>query len=157
MAEHRITRVTRHVAAPPSAVYRALLDAEAVQQWMVPDGMASEVHTFEPREGGSFRISLTYDEPTGTGKTSERTDTQRGRFVRLVPDAEVVQVVEFETEDPALRGEMTIAYTLADAGDGGTTLTAVHGGLPPGLATDENEAGWRMSLDQLAALVERRQ
>jgi hypothetical protein len=29
--------------------------------------MTSHVHEFDPREGGSFRISLTYDEPTGTG------------------------------------------------------------------------------------------
>jgi hypothetical protein len=30
-------------------------------------------------------------------------DTFHGRFVRLVPDTEVVQVVEFETDDPARR------------------------------------------------------
>jgi hypothetical protein len=34
------------------------------------------------------------------------TDTFHGRFVELVPDERVV-VVEFETADPALRGEMT--------------------------------------------------
>ena len=43
------TRLTRHVNAPRSAVYRALLDPEAVQRWMVPDGMTSEVH---PSMGG---------------------------------------------------------------------------------------------------------
>jgi hypothetical protein len=65
----------------------------------------------------------------------------------------VVEVVEFETEDPALQGEMTITFTLADAG-GGTKVVAVHDGLPPGLSTTDNEIGWRMSLDKLAALVE---
>ena len=44
-------------------------------------------------------------------------------------------MVEFETTDPALQGEMTITYTLADA-DGGATLLAVHDGLPPGLWHD---------------------
>jgi hypothetical protein len=39
--------------------------------------------------------------------------------VRLVPDTEVVQTVEFETDDPAMQGEMTITYTLADAGHRG--------------------------------------
>jgi hypothetical protein len=62
-------------------------------------------------------------------------------------------VVEFETEDRALRGEMTITYALADA-DGGTELLAVHDGLPRGLSTADNETGWRMSLAKLAALVE---
>ena len=62
-------------------------------------------------------------------------------------------MVEFETTDPALRGEMTITYTLADA-DGGTDILAVHDGLPPGLSAADNEAGWRMSIEKLAALVE---
>src|SRR5688500_11023341 len=100
------TRIRHHVNAPRSAVYRAILDPGAVQRWMVPTGMTSEVHTFDAREGGAFRISLTYDEPTGTGKTTSRTDTHHGRFVELVPDARVVQVVEFETDDPAMQGEM---------------------------------------------------
>lgn len=148
------TRITRRVNAPRAAVYRALLDARAVATWMVPDGMTSHVHVFDAREGGSFRISLTYDAPTGTGKTTSQTDTFHGRFVKLVPDEQVVEVVEFETNDPALRGEMTITITLADA-NGGTEIHAVHDGLPPGLSPGDNEVGWRMSLDKLAALVER--
>jgi uncharacterized protein YndB with AHSA1/START domain len=139
--------------APREAVYRALLDANAVATWMVPTGMTSHVHAFDPREGGTFRISLTYDDPTGTGKSSAHTDTHHGRFVRLVPNEEVVEIVEFETSDPSLRGEMTITFTLADA-DGGTDLLAVHDDLPPGLSPDDNEVGWQMSLDKLAALVE---
>lgn len=69
------TRLVRHVAAPPSAVYAALLDADAdaVRQWMVPDDMTSQVHDFEPWEGGVFRISLTYDAPTTPGGSSDRT------------------------------------------------------------------------------------
>jgi uncharacterized protein YndB with AHSA1/START domain len=130
-----------------------LLDADAVQHWMVPDGMTSEVHEFAAREGGVFRISLTYDAPTEAGKTTAQTDTHHGRFVRLVPDAEVVQVVEFETDDPALQGEMTITYTLTDA-DGGTDVVGVHEGLPPGVAPADNELGWTMSLHKLARLVE---
>lgn len=118
---------------------------------MVPTGMTSHVHAFDAREGGSFRISLTYDAPTETGKTTANTDTYHGRFVKLVTNEQVVEVVEFETADPALRGEMTI--TLADA-DGGTEILAVHEGLPPGLSPADNEVGWRLSLAKLAALVE---
>src|SRR5712691_243762 len=102
------TRITRLINAPRAAVYRALLDARAVATWKVPTGMTSHVHAFDGREGGSFRISLTYDAPTGTGKTTARTDTYHGRFVKLVPNELVVEADEFETTDPALRGEMTI-------------------------------------------------
>src|SRR3954463_8694516 len=94
------TRISQHIDAPPATVYRALLDADAVARWMVPAGMTSQVHTFDPREGGAFRISLTYDAPTGTGKTTAQTDSYHGRFVKLVPDQQVVEVVEFESEDP---------------------------------------------------------
>lgn len=147
------THIHRHINAPRAAVYRALLDADAIASWMVPTGMTSQVHAFDPREGGAFRISLTYDEPTGTGKTTAHTDTYHGRFVKLVPNEQVVEIVEFETEDPALQGEMTITFTLADAG-GGTEVVAVHDGLPPGLSATDNETGWRMSLANLASLVE---
>lgn len=149
------TRVTQHVRAPRAVVYRLLLDRDAVQRWMVPDGMTSEVHTFEPHEGGAFRISLTYDMPTTAGKTTAQTDSFHGRFVRLVNDTEVVQAVEFETDDPALQGEMTITYSLADADTGGgTVLRGVHESLPPGVAPEENEHGWAMSMVKLAAIAE---
>lgn len=148
------TRIAQHISAPPAAVYRALLDPDAVQEWMVPDNMTSIVHEFEPREGGRFRISLTYDSPTETGKTQAQTDTHHGRFVRLVPDREVAQVVEFETTDPALQGAMTITYTLTETADGGTDVVGVHEDLPPGVRPEDNELGWTISLAKLARLVE---
>ena len=52
--------------------------------------------------------------------------------------------MEFETTAAAMRGEMTVTYTLTDA-DGDTDV----------LAIPDNQAGWLMVLDKLAALVER--
>ena len=147
------TRISRHMNAPRDAVYRALLDARAVATWMVPSGMTSQVHSFDAREGGAFRISLTYDAPESAGKTSAHTDTFHGRFVKLVPNERVVQTLAFESADPAMQGEMAVMYTLTDA-NGGTDLFAVHDGVPPGVSPADNEMGWRMSLDKLAALVE---
>jgi uncharacterized protein YndB with AHSA1/START domain len=120
---------------------------------MVPDGMTSHVHAFDGREGGIFRISLTYDAKTGAGKTTAQTDTFHGRFVKLVANELVVETVEFETSDPALYGEMTITYALTDA-DGGTDILGVHDGLPPGVSATDNETGWRMSMAKLAGLLE---
>lgn len=147
------TRLSRHVDAPRGIVYRALLNARAVATWMVPDGMTSHVFAFDAREGGLFRISLTYDEPTGTGKTTAHTDTYHGHFVKLVPHEQVVEVMEFETGDAAMRGEMTVTFTLTDSG-GGTDVLAVHDNVPPGVSPGDNETGWQMALDKLAALVE---
>ena len=148
------TRIEHHIHAQRSAVYRALLNPRAVAIWKVPDGMTCRVHAFDAREGGALRISLTYDAPTGAGKTTAHTDTYHGRFVKLVPDEQIVEVDEFETADPALRGEMTITITLQDA-EGGTDLIALHEGLPPGVSPADNETGWHMALAKLTALVEK--
>jgi uncharacterized protein YndB with AHSA1/START domain len=107
----------------------------------------------EPQDDGGFRVTLTYEAPDGQGKTSARSDTYRGRFTRLVPGELVVEVDEFETTDPRFAGEMIMTITLRDV-DGSTELTAVHEGVPPGVAPADNELGWRMALGRLAALVE---
>jgi uncharacterized protein YndB with AHSA1/START domain len=147
------TRTRRHVNAPRATVYRALLDARAVAIWMVLMGMTSHVHAFDAREGGLFRISLTYDEPTGTGKTTAHTDTYHGQFVKRVPNEQVIEVMAFETADAAMGGEMLVTFTLTDAG-GGTDVLAVHDNVPPGVSPADNATGWRMALDKLAAFVE---
>ena len=115
--------------------------------------MSSRIHAFDAREGGYFRISLAYEISRGTGKTSSDTDTYHGTFVKLVPDEQVIEEVEFETEDPRLNGKMTITYSLVESGSG-TELIAIHDNLPPGLPLKDNELGWTMSLAKLAALVE---
>ena len=150
----RSTRVHRHVRAPRAAIYRLLLDPAAVVKWKVPDGMTAQIHSFEAYEGGSIRVSLTYIDAASTGKTMAHTDTYRGRFRRLVPNEQVVEVDEFETTDPALGGEMISTITLSDAADGGTDVVGVHEGIPPGVALADNETGWRMALAKLAALAE---
>ena len=149
----RSTRVNQYVNAPRERVYRALIDANAIAMWKVPDGMSCSVHSFEPREGGAFRISLTHSSPAAVGKTTAQTDTYHGYFVELVPNERIVEIDEFESDDPALQGEMRITMTLSDR-DGGTEVVGVHDGLPPGVSISDNEAGWRMALGKLAALVE---
>jgi uncharacterized protein YndB with AHSA1/START domain len=150
------TRVHRHVSAPRAAIYPLLLDPTAIVKWKVPDGMTAQVHSLEAREGGKIRVSLTYDAPEGAGKSAAHTDTYHGRFIRLVPDELVVEANEFETDDPALRGEMISTITLADAPGGGTDVVGIHENLPAGLSVADNETGWRMALAKLAALAEQR-
>lgn len=147
------THLSLHINAPRPRVYAALTDPAAIAQWKVPDGMTLMVHEFEAREGGKYRISLTYEEAGLAGKTSAHTDTYHGYFKELVPNERVVEVMEFETSNPEMQGEMTSTIELADEGDG-TRLVAVHEGVPPGVAPEDNEAGWRMSLGKLAKLVQ---
>ncbi|MEV5101277.1 SRPBCC domain-containing protein [Streptomyces massasporeus] len=148
------SRVSGHVDAPRAAVYRALVSAEAIARWRVPAGMRAEVHEFDAREGGGFRVSLTYETADAPGKSTAHTDTYHGHFARLVPDERVVEVLAFETADPALGGAMTLTTTLTDAEGGGTDVLMVHEGLPDAVPAADNETGTRMALANLARLVE---
>jgi uncharacterized protein YndB with AHSA1/START domain len=159
--EHNITAIIRmstshhsiHLDAPPARVYAALLDPALIPHWRVPAGMRCRIHEFEAREGGAFRVSLTYEAPEAAGKSSAHTDTYHGLFEQLVPNERVVERLEFETTDPRMQGEMRVTTRLAPEGTG-TRLTAVHEDLPPGVAPADNEAGWQESLGKLAALLQ---
>lgn len=152
------TRVSRVIKAPRKAVYQAFLDADALASWLPPGTMTGHVHTFEPREGGEIRMSLTYqnldDSPGGKGgKTSGDTDTFQGKFVELVPDEKIVWVTEFESDEPEFAGEMRITWSLADA-DGGTEVTVLFEDIPKGVRLEDNETGSRETLEKLAAFLE---
>ena len=149
------TNVSRIIKAPRRAVYEACLDPDAVAAWRVPDNMTAHVHVFDPREGGTYRMSLTYRDPKQSpgGKTSEDTDTFQGRFVELVPDEKIVEAIEFDSRDPAFAGEMKMTTRLVDA-DGGTEVTILSQDLPPGIRPEDNEEGTGQALQKLAALVE---
>jgi uncharacterized protein YndB with AHSA1/START domain len=142
------------VNAPRARVYQALVDPDEIARWRVPAGMSSLVHEFDAREGGVFRISLTYDAEEQAGKSEEHMDTYRGYFAQLVLNERVVEVLEFEASDPMLAGTMTMTTTLTDAEGGGTEVTIVHEGIPDGVPPSENEMGSRMALAALAELVE---
>jgi uncharacterized protein YndB with AHSA1/START domain len=120
------TTVSTYIDAPPRAVYQAFLQADAVAVWLPPGAMRGVVHAFEGVEGGVIEMSLVYPEGEASahGKTSDHTDTFRGRIVSLVPDERIVWLTTFVSEDPAFAGDMTVSWTLAAAGDG-TEVTVI--------------------------------
>jgi len=87
------------------------------------------------------------------GKTSEHTDVIRGRFLEMIPDERIVQLIEFESKDPAFAGPMTIKWTLADV-PGGTEVTVLCEKAPEGIRPNDHEAGFRSTLENLAAFTE---
>ena len=153
--EGRSTQVSEIVKAPREAVYQAFLDPDAVAAWLAPDGMSAHVDILEPRAGGRFKMSLTYldQQNRPRGKTSEDTDTSEGTFVELIPNERIVQVVEFESDQPDFAGEMRLTWTLADA-DGGTEVTVLCEDIPKGIRLEDNALGSQQSLRKLAAFVE---
>ncbi len=154
-AKQASTQVSKTIRAPRKAVYQACLDPDAVALWRAPTNMKGHVHDFDAREGGTFRMSLTYRDPARSpgGKTSDHTDTFKGRFVELVPDGKIVEAIEFESPDPRFSGEMKIVTTFTDSA-GDTKVTILCQDIPAGIRLDDNEMGCRSSLENLAALVE---
>ncbi|MEU7579944.1 SRPBCC family protein [Streptomyces sp. NPDC041068] len=150
----RTDRVGWLIAASPAAVYGALLDRDALEAWLPPDGMRGRVERWDPRPGGGFRMVLTYLDPTDNpGKTSEATDAVDVGFADLVPSERVVQRAVFEADDPAYAGTMTMTWDLAAAGDG-TEVTVTATDVPPGIDQAAHEEGIASSLANLAAYVE---
>lgn len=151
----RSTRVSRVIKAPRQAVYRAWLDADSLASWLAPTGMKGQVHELDAREGGSYRMSLTYDRPdhSAPGKTSDDTDTFRARFVQLVPGERIVEAVVFDSNESAFAGEMRMTVMLEDAGDG-TEVTVLFENIPSGISLEDNETGSRSTLEHLAAFLE---
>jgi uncharacterized protein YndB with AHSA1/START domain len=149
------TRTSRVIRASPQELYQALMDPAALVAWLPPAKMRGEIHEFDPRVGGGYRMSLHYppDERAFRGKTTDREDRFRVRFVELTPPHRIVEAVNFESTDPAFLGEMTIVWTFEEV-SGGTEVTVLFRNLPPGLRAEDNEAGSRLSLEQLARRYE---
>jgi uncharacterized protein YndB with AHSA1/START domain len=155
MSNPASTVVSRVINAPREAVYQAFLDQDALAAWLPPGSMRGVVHAFDGREGGSFRISLVYPDGdrSSRGKTSESTDTFRGRFVELIPCERIVWAIDFESADPSFAGEMIMSTTLAPAGSG-TKVTILCENIPRGIRPEDNEAGCRSTLENLASFLD---
>lgn len=151
----RTDTASRVIAASPQALYRAFVDPAAIASWRPPQGMKAEIHTFDPREGGDYRMSFLYTEPDPEvqGKTSDHTDTFEGRFVGLIPGERIVEEIDFVSDDPAFRGTMTITTTFRPV-SGGTEVTVVCEDVPEGIGESDHKAGIASSLANLAAFVE---
>jgi uncharacterized protein YndB with AHSA1/START domain len=153
----RTDTASRVIAAPTRTIYRALLNPVAVAEWRAPEGMNNTIEKFQVREGGEFRMALTYTDQDHRphGKTTEHEDVVHGKFVKLVLNQQVVEEVEFETEDAAFKGPMTITTTLVPV-PGGTRVTIACENVPQGIKARDHQKGLESSLVNLAALVERR-
>ena len=149
------TRTSRVIRAPREALYRAFTDPAALARWQAPDEMTGQVHAFDARVGGGYRMSLFYPATAQEyrGKTSEREDRFTARFVELTPPARIVEAITFDSADPAFSGEMTMVVTLEER-EGGTEVTIGFEHIPPGIRPEDNDAGTRSSLEKLARYVE---
>ena len=150
----RTDRATRLIDAPPERTYAALVDPDALEAWLPPDGMTGRFDRFDGRPGGSYRMILTYtDASTGSGKATADSDVVEARFLDTVAGSRVVQAVDFVSDDPAFSGTMTMTWEVIPVG----TRTRVEiraEDVPVGISAEEHAAGLASSLANLAAFLE---
>lgn len=147
------TSTSSIIAASPAQLYAAFVDPAVLIAWLPPAGMTGRLHQFDARVGGGYEMSLFYsaDEQAWRGKTTDKEDRVRVRFDELSPPHKIVETVRFVTTDPAFLGEMRHTVTF-DEVTGGTRVTLLFENLPPGLRPEDNDAGARLSLENLARL-----
>jgi len=134
----------RVMATTPNKIYRAFLEADAVAKWLPPNGFTGTVHHWEPKVGGSFRVSFR-NFTTGDGHSFG------GEYLELVPHERIRYTDKFE--DSNLAGTIQVTVTLKEV-PVGTELTIVQEGLPDAIPVAACYVGWQQSLANLAVLVE---
>jgi uncharacterized protein YndB with AHSA1/START domain len=140
----RTVRLHRVIRTTPAKLYRAFLEAGAMTKWLPPYGFTCEVHHFDARVGGTFRMSF-HNFSTGNGHSFG------GEYIELVPDTLIRYTDTFD--DPNLPGVLDVTVSLTPVSCG-TELSIVQSGIPELIPLEMCYLGWQESLAQLATLVE---
>jgi uncharacterized protein YndB with AHSA1/START domain len=99
-------------------------------------------------------MRLTYTAPDHPpGKSSTDSDEVEVRFVKLVENRRIEQIVTFDADDPAFSGSMKMTWTFMPL-PGGTLVAVRAEDVPAGIAPADHAAGLASSLEKLAAFTE---
>ena len=137
-------RLHRVLPVKPEKVFRAFTDADALAAWLPPYGFTAKVHSFDARDGGSFRMSF-------TNFTTGAAHSFGGEYRELTPHERIRYTDKFD--DPNLPGEMETTIDLKKVSCG-TELSIVQEGVPAAIPPEACYLGWQESLILLAKLVE---
>jgi uncharacterized protein YndB with AHSA1/START domain len=154
-AVSRVDTASRLIVATPETVFAALVDADALSCWLPPPGMDGRFEHFDARPGGSYRLILTYsDRSHAGGKATANSDIVEALFVDIVPNARVVQAIDFVSDDPAFAGTMTMTWDVVPVGES-TRVEIRATNVPTGISVEDHAVGLNSSLANLADYTER--
>lgn len=154
-AKRRMNRstATRTIAAAPEKVFAAFIDPTLLVQWQAPDTMTARIHRHDIRPGGSYEMSLYFDNPNAQGKSGGNEDRYTATFLEFDRPRLLVESIVFASDDPALALPMRMTVDLEPDGEG-TRVTLTFDDLPNGVSPEDNNEGSRQSLVKLARLLE---
>jgi len=150
MSETKVSQATlkisRTIKAPAERVYNAFLDRDQLAKWLPPGGYTAKVYSMDAKVGGTYRMSFT---------SIDKKDHSvfGGKYLELTPHSKIKYTDSFETDVPALKGEMVTTITFRPV-KGGTEVNVVQAGIPKLIPLEMAELGWGSSFNNLAALVE---
>ncbi|WP_412027259.1 SRPBCC family protein [Deinococcus yunweiensis] len=155
--QKRVDSASRIIRVQPDSVYSAWTNPEALMSWLPPEGMRGRLDEFDLREGGTYRMTLTYTEADDQfmGKSSAHSDVVQGRFQHLVPNQLIVQLINFESKDPAFAGTMTMKWIFNRVPEG-TEVKIECKDVPEGIRREDHITGLNESLKNLAHFVEKK-
>jgi uncharacterized protein YndB with AHSA1/START domain len=137
-------RLHRVLTAKPEKIYRAFLEPDAMAKWLPPNGFVCTIHHFEPKVGGTFKVSF-------RNFTTGQSHSFGGEYLELIPNEKLRYTDKFD--DPNLPGKLEVTVTIKKVLVG-TELNIVQSGIPDAIPVEQCYLGWQESLQNLARLVE---
>jgi uncharacterized protein YndB with AHSA1/START domain/predicted enzyme related to lactoylglutathione lyase len=149
--------ITHIFNAPPEKVWKAWIDPESVKHWWGPKDFTAPVAKIDLQVGGTYLYCMRSPEGQDFWST--------GVYKEIVPLERIVSTDSFADAEgkvvPASYYEMSGDWPLElevmvtfQEDNGKTKFTLQHAGFPDRENRDLAEAGWRESLDKLAAYLE---
>ena len=152
MSKSELT-ISRHIAAPPAAVWDAWSDPAKLAQWWIPAPIICRVDQLDLRPGGGF---VTRMREEGATDFQPHVD---GCFLEAIPNERLVfTTVLTEGWQPAEPWLALTAILTFEAKDGGTLYSARVLHKSPEESAKHEEMGfyegWGTAIGQLAGLLE---
>jgi len=113
---HRVLRGT------PERIFRAFTDPDAMAKWLPPYGFTGKVHHFDPKVGGTHKMSF-------TNMTSGKSHSFGGKYLEIKPNERLRYTDVFD--DPNLPGEMQVTVTMKKVSCGTELTRRKAKGRPP--------------------------
>jgi uncharacterized protein YndB with AHSA1/START domain len=135
---HRVLKST------PEKIFRAFTEATAIASWLPPYGFLCTVHEYNPKPGGSYKMSF---QNFGTGNSH----SFGGNYLEIRPNEFLKYTDKFD--DPNLPGEMITSVWLKQT-IAGTDIKITQENIPAAIPVEMCYLGWQESLEKLAKLVE---
>jgi uncharacterized protein YndB with AHSA1/START domain len=145
--------IERVYAAAPEELWSLWTTKEGFESWWGPEGFRADVHTIEPRQGGTLHydmVAATPEMEAAMRSMGQPTSTAcRGHFSEFAPYARLAltQVIDFLPGVPAY--DSNIAVDFIPATDGGVRMIVTLSQMHDDQTTKMQKQGFTSQLTKL--------